>query len=564
MNAIVSGGVPDGTVTANLGGPPRSRAYVTFGVSPYHAGSSGTQELSGWHPRLRSPDAEILPSRDKAVARSRDLDRNNPWINGAVTKKADAIVGSNIRLRAKPDFAAIGMSAEWADEWSTRVEALWRTWANDPRFLCDVERHLNFGGMVWLGYVHWLLDGEACAVINMRARGGIFETCALILDPDRLANPEFKSDGDKDEFGNELMGGVAVDSETGAAVGCWVRRRHPSDVGLDWERQKPVFVPRESDRGRPIFVHAINKRRAHQHRSLGALTPSMGTMKGLDTYGRYEIQAAQRNQAYGMYVESPFDSEFVRQALAPAGDEDGDATELLTGYQALRLAFHEKTDVSMEGVPLAQLVPGETIKSVAPTNPSTNFEPFMAFQLGSVASPFGLASEQFTGRWAGVNYSNARMIYNEADRGWTSERFKFTQAFCTPIYAAWIEEAVARDLVEVPGGKMMFYVWRAALTQAEWLGPPRGIIDKLKEGKGDEVDRDGFVSTLEKQCADRGLDWRDVLYQRKREMAEMERYGLLSAPATGNAGGGNDDADEPDPAANNDAADAAEMRGEDA
>lgn len=550
MSDLIAGGMPAGTITASVNAVPRSRALVSLGVSPYHAGSSGTQELAGWHPSLRSPDAEVLPSRDKVVARSRDLDRNNPWINGAVTKKADAIVGSNIRLRAKPDFAAMGQSAEWSDEWSMKVEAMWRTWANDPRFLCDVERHLNFGGMVKLAYIHWLLDGEACAVINMRERGGMFATCALVLDPDRLSNPDGRPDDDT------IRGGIEIDPETGAAVAYHVRRSHPAEVGPNWNGHKWTRVERESDRGRPLFVHAINKRRAHQHRSVGALTPSMGRMKNLDTYDRYELGAALRNQAYGMYVESPFDSEFVRQALAPAG-EGGD--DLLSEYQDMRLAFHEATDVSLQGVPLAHLAPGEQIKSVQSTNPTTNYEAFTSFNLSAVSSPFGLASEQVTGRWAGVNYSNARMIVNEANRGWQSERFSFTQAFCTPIYAAVLEELVARDMIEVPGGKMMFYVWRAALTQAEWIGPARGSIDKLKEGKGDEIDRLGFVGTLEAHCAERGLDWRDVLYQRKRELEEMRRYGLTpDEAATGNGGGGADD--DPDPAADPNADDRAEAR----
>ncbi|MEA3044567.1 MAG: hypothetical protein QOH47_2405 [Sphingomonadales bacterium] len=589
MAGVVAGGAPAGTVKASIAAPPGRRGYVSFGLNTaYQAGSHGSQELSGWHPRLRSSDAEILPSRDKVVARSRDLDRNNPWINGAVTKKADAIVGSNIRLKAKPDFLAMGQTAEWADEWAMKVEALWRTWANDPRFLCDVERHLTFGGLVRLAYIHWLLDGEACAVINMRDRGGPFETCVLVLDPDRLSNPVGKSDADKDEFGNELRGGVAADPETGAAVGYWVRRSHPGDVGNTFEGQKHTFVPRENERGRPIFIHAVNKRRAHQHRSLGVLTPSMGRMKNLDTYDRYEIQAAMRNQAYGMYIESPFDSEFVRQAIAPAGDENENGVEILSDYQALRLAFHEATDVSMAGVPLANLVPGEKVVTVAPTNPTTNFTAFTDFQLGAVSSPFGLASEQMTGRWAGVNYSNARMIKNEANRGWTSERFSFCTAFCSPVYATALEEFVARDMIDVPGGQAMFYVHYAALTRCEWLGPPSGSIDKLKEGKGDQIDRDGFVGTLEAHCAERGLDWREVLWQRKREQEALIGYGLVPDPAAapdpaaggenGAAGGADNGATgrqptgalaleyDPsgDPWGDNDVADAREARGEDA
>lgn len=533
-------------ISTRVSGPPGASALCApvLGASPYQAASTGTQELAGWHPTLRSSDAEVLPAREKIVARSRDLDRNNGWVQGGIDKKADAIVGSNIRLRCRPNFAAMGMSAEWADEWSTKVEALFSLWANDPRMLCDVERHQQFGGMVRTAYIHWLLDGEAAAAIYfIDGRGAMMSTAALVVDPDRISNPDGNQDGLQLD-GTELRGGVELD-EYGAARAYWVRNRHPGEVGTTVEAQKWTRVPREGPTGRPLFVHAIRKRRAHQHRSVGVLSANMGRMKNLDTYDRYELGAALRNQAFGLYVESPFDSDFVREALAPAGDGD-DETEMLSGYQGLRAAYHEKTDVRINGVPLAHLLPGEKINQVSANNPTTNFEAFQTAQLGAVASPIGLATEQFSGRWNGINYSNARTLTNETWRGWMSERHTFTQAYCTPIFAAWLEEAVARDLVEVPGGKGMFYVFRAALTRCEWIGPARGTIDKLKEGKGDEIDRNGMVSTLEAQCAERGLDWRDVLYQRKREMVEMERYGLLpAAPATGNAGGGND-ADDPD------------------
>lgn len=534
---------------------------LSLGAAAYHAGSYGSQELAGWHPTLQSPDAEVLPSRDKAVARARYLDRNNGYVHGAITKKADAIVGSNLRLRAKPDFTAMGMDAEWADRLSTKIEGLWRMWANDPGFYCDVERHTNFGGLVRLAYIHWALDGEACGVVYMLERGGPFETSVLVLDPDRLSNPDGKPDNEK------LRGGVEIDVSTGAAIAYHVRKAHPADVGSEWKSAKWTRVPRERPPGRPLFVHAINKRRAHQHRSLGVLTPAMGRMRMLDTADRYELGAMLRNQSYGMYVESPFDSEFVRQALAPIGDGDESLGDL-SAYQQLRLSFHEATDVSLQGVPLAHLAPGEAIKSVSATAPTTNYESFHTNQVGGVASPMGLATEQVTGRWAGVNYSNARMIVNEANRGWTSERYSFTQAFCTPLYAAWLEEVIALDYLEDElrpiGGKAMFKVWRAALTQAEWIGPPRGSIDKLKEGKGDQIDRDGMVATMEQHCAERGFDWRDVLYQIKREREEMRRFGLLEGqPATGGGGEPGGGAPDPDREADNDEADRREMAGED-
>jgi lambda family phage portal protein len=236
----------------------------------------------------------------------------------------------------------------------------------------------------------------------------------------------------------------------------------------------------------------------------------------------------------------------MQQSMAPDDDED-----YLTANEEndlVRADFYGKADLTFEGVRVAVVPTGDELATVEAQRPATNFKAFERAVLNSVASALGLSGEQVSNDWEGINYSSARTLLNEIWRGLNADRRLFTQSFCTPIYAAWLEEAVARDLVEVPGGKAMFYVWRDALTQCDWVGPGRGTIDPLKEANAGQINRAGFISTLELDAAEQGQDWRQLLWQRKREKVEMEKYGLEEAPlagAQGNAGGGNDNADEP-------------------
>lgn len=551
--SLTAGGTPTGTIDVKIAASaPRARAYAPMlGVGPYHAGSHGTQELAGWHPSLRSPDAEVLPSRDKVVARARDLDRNNGWAQGGITRRTDAVIGANIRLRARPDFIAMGLGpdgAEWADQWARNVEALWRCWTRDPRNLCDVERHLQFGGLVRLAYQHYAIDGEAAAALYfIPERGGVMSTAVAVIDPDRLSNPDGKPDG-RDLDGTDFRGGVELD-RYGAARAYWVRNSHPGEVGMTWEAHRWTRVPREGPSGRPLFVHAINKRRAHQHRSIGLLSSVMGRMKMLDRYDATELQAAITNAVFGLYVTSPFDSDFVREALAPSGEE-GDVS--FDSYQAGRIAYHEKADIRMEGVSIAHMYPNEKIETIAPTRPNTNFAPFENAVLGSIASAMGISREQLSQDWTGINYSSARTLLNEIWRGFMADRLLFTQAFCTPIYSAWLEEAVARDLVEVPGGKAMFYVYRSALCQAEWIGPGKGWVDPKKEAEAAEIRMRLGLSSQDDECSEQGKDADEVRWQRKRDQVENEKYGL-TAPEQPQAAASDEPADP-------DAADRAEDR----
>lgn len=554
MNELIAGGVPGGNIAVSLGGPPKARASTSLALGhfPYHSSSYGSQELAGFHPPLRAADAEVLPARDKTVARSRQIDRNNGLVNGGVDRRVDAVVGANIWLTATPDFAAIGMSAEWADEWAMQVEAQFRCWANSSRFLCDVERQLQFGGMVRLAYQHYVIDGEAAAPIYyIDDRGGIYATAVLILDPDRISNPDGKTDG-KQLDGSDLRGGVELD-DYGAARAYWVRNSHPSDVGPGWDRNKWTRVPREGGTGRPLFVHAINKRRAHQHRSIGRLAAVMSRIQSQSLADKTELQAQITNAIFGLYAKTGRSSREMAQSMAPIDDGQGGYTDVE------RADFYEQADLTFGGVHVAVVPKEDEIATIESTRAGTNFVAFQNYIIRAIASSLGISYEQLSNDWSGINYSSARTLLNEVWRGLLADRHLFTQSFCTPIYAAWLEEAVARDMIKVPGGKAMFYVHRDALTQCQWIGPGRGVIDPKKEADGRKTDRDDYASNLVIDCAEQGRDFRQVLWGAKRVQREMERYGFTPKPAAGNAGGGNDDASEPD---DPDAADRAEMRGE--
>ncbi|HEY1486372.1 MAG TPA: phage portal protein, partial [Micromonosporaceae bacterium] len=111
----------------------------------YDSAEIGSQEMGEWFPGLRSPDHEINRDRNRMVARSRDLVRNDGWGTGSVNRIVDNAVGAQFRLSANPDFLALrtfdnAFDATWADEFSQTVEAGWRLYADDPARYCDVTR----------------------------------------------------------------------------------------------------------------------------------------------------------------------------------------------------------------------------------------------------------------------------------------------------------------------------------------------------------------------------------------------------------------------------------------
>lgn len=489
-------------------------ASISYGSRAYEAGRNDSRDMGSWQPPLASPDAEILYSRDKITARARDMDRNSAWFHGGVDMRTDAVIGAKIRLEARPDFEAMGRTAEWAEEWAVKTEARFRSWANDSRCLCDVERHLQFGGLARLAYTHYVIDGEACAAIYDLDRGGSNSTAVLIVDPDRLSNKDNAPDSDK------LRGGVRLD-ERGAAIGYDVRVNHPNDVTNSWDTFRWETIPREGETGRPRFVHAFSKRRAQQRRGVSDLATAIPRGKMLDRYDKAELEAALWNAVNAFVIESPFTDKEVQEALAPISD-DCKAT-----YAQNLLEYRERNKVAIgNGVQGLHLVPGEKASMLSAERPAGNFPAFESAVLRSISPLFKLSHPQFANDWTGINYSSARTLLNEIWRGLMADRHLFSQMFLAPIYAAWLEMEIAMGMVKVPGGPLNFYKFRAALTASEWIGPGRGKIDPVKESTAGDMDLAANRSSLQMQTAEQGVDVRDVMLQRSREMAMAKRLGL--------------------------------------
>lgn len=500
--------------------PPKQKA-LSGGGRAFDAGRMDTAETVNWLPTNNDPNDEILDSREKVVARARDLGRNHPVIAGAIDRRAESVVGAKIRLEAQPSFEALGLDAEWADEWSTTTEAKFTVWGQDYRFLCDAHMQSTFGGMVETAYRHWWVDGDALAVIKMLPRGGKYQTAIELIDPDRLTNPDGVADNTLLSNGNKIVQGVELD-RNGAAVAFHFRVTHPASTGFDTDTFRWERIARFGKTGRPQVVHAYKRQRAAQRRGISRIVASIQRIKQFDRYDKAEIEAALLNAVMAAVVESPLPTADVAPALAPA-DEEADGS---SWSYAAQFAYRLKNKIKGVGTRITHLLPGEKLTFQRAERPSQNYPEFQATGLRSIAANFGLSYAQLSQNWADINYSSARTMLNEIWRGLIHDRWMFTQSFCTPIYAAWLEEAVAIGEVKVPGRAMNFYKWRPELCMCEWMGPGRGSIDPLKEATANEFELNAGTTNLSMIADSNGTDHRIVLLGQARDKRLREKLGL--------------------------------------
>jgi lambda family phage portal protein len=506
--------------------PYRASMLNGGGRTPYDAADIYSGAMADWQPYLWSPDGELNMYRDRIVSRVRDLVRNDGWASGAVTRTLDNAIGANFRPIAKPDYRALALytgnkafDAKWADEFGRAAEANWRIWANDPGRYCDAQRSMTVAQIMRLAFRHKIVDGDALAQVMWlpervdigRAR---YATTIQVIDPDRLSNPQLRFDQ------MTMRGGVEVD-ELGAAVAYHIRRAHQGDwfnaaKSVSWDR-----IPRETNWGRPIIVHDFDHDRAAQHRGgAGMLAPVLQRLKMLVRYDSAELDAAIINAVFSAYVESPFDAQFVEQALG------GDGAEL-NAYQQGRSEFHNERKLKLGDSRMPILYPGESITTVNAARPTSNFGDFEGAVLRNASAATGLSAQQISNNWSDVNYSSARGALLEAWKTLNRRRIEFGHGFGQPIWAAHMEEQFEVDNLPLPNGAPDFMECRTAYSAAKWMGPGRGWIDIVKERQGAVLGMDSGLSTLEQECAENGgEDWEENLDQRARELEAYKERGL--------------------------------------
>nr|WP_246733935.1 phage portal protein [Oharaeibacter diazotrophicus] len=483
--------------------------------------------MAGWYPPLWSPDAAWLPERNLSIARIRDMVRSEGWAQAVCDRFVDLSVGSTFRLSSKPNARLLGIDVDAARDLGQRIEERWRVYAEDPTFRCDAQRRLKFVAYMGLSARHLVRDGEATTLLRwMPRRGWAYATAFQAIDPDRLSTPAGMMDGDR------LRGGVELDAD-GAPIAYHFRRRHPHDVGVAsdpfaWDRVERWDMVAGWER--PKVLHVYEMLSAEQTRGVSKLVAGLVKSRLLSRYSESEVKAAALNGSIVGAFYTELGPEFASEVLGGGAggrgvDWDGWATSRARYYDGRR---------TMSDARFITAFPTDKLEmNVNPRN-VVGYPAFQAAFLQNFAASLGISYEQLSMDWSKTNYSSARAALNEVWRTITRFRSLLADGLAQPIFTAWLEDAIDIGDIELPPGAPSFYDAPYAYTQAEWIGPPRGYVDPVKEAQAARERIAAKISTLEREIAEQGGDLMLNLAQLAREEALVAEMlpGLVAAGAT--------------------------------
>lgn len=486
-----------------------SRMRGMMASTAYRAASSTEQDMAGWNPFLGSADADWSFDRDEVVSRVSDLLRNDAAASAARDRRTDMVVGSGLRLQARIDHDALGIDRKTAKKINRAIEREWRAFAGDPFKRSDLERRNSVGAIMRLSALEQFRTGECLIALRWKPeRGARYATALQLIDSDRLSNPNNRMDNE------QVTGGVERDGD-GAPIAYHIQNTHPGDIfsmaaagRWTWTREER-FTPH----GRPKIIHAFEAQRINQARGVPDMAPVVNRFKMLTRYADAEVASAVVNASFAAFIKTGHSVEAAEASLFTSNE----LKERDEAYGSLR----------MNGARIPALAPGDEVDIPDSSREHGGFTSFMVAFLQSIAATLGLSYEQLSMDFSRTNYSSARAALNEVWRSVQRRRDGFIDQVVTWIYLAFLEEALDRH-IDVPDDIPGFWEAPAAWARADWLGPPRGFIDPVKEAQGSELRVRNMISTRTREAAEQGLDFEAVLDEIASEKEEMDARGITA------------------------------------
>lgn len=464
-----------------------------------------------WHPSLREANDDVKTAWRLATSRSIDSIQNNGWLAGAVDHSVASVVGSDLRLNAKPNAEALGWTQDQANAWARKTEARFSMWADNPR-ACDAGARFRFGQLCAQAYRHWMPTGEILATLPFNRReGSQWGTKIRLLPAWRMCNRSAEPD---------LISGVRIDRSSAPRS---YLLNIKNDIGGYYERE----VPARDNYGRPLVVHIFDGE-PDQVRGISQFTPILKVTKQFDQLADATLTAAIAQAVLVAMFKTPApDAEALAAMLGPgdravATDNGVDLKTLVS----CKADWYKETDVNLNiGGKIIHGFPGDEMQFFRNETPNTTYEPFTRFLLRECSRVLAMTYEEFSGDYSSATFS---LIKFGTAVNWPRVLFRrkhIVGPFAQAAYEAWLEEDIEIGGTEFPGGVDGFLVNREAAAQANWIGPARPQPDDLKAAESAaEWQKVGVPDGI--VFGELGLDVDDVYEQLKREKDRRAALGI--------------------------------------
>lgn len=485
-------------------GTPVDRSAM-FGDTSWN-GASGGREMEDLVASRGSADADLQGEHEELAYRSRDADRNSPVAHSAIMASVSNVVGTGFLFVPNVDYLFLGKSREWAIEVNRMIKTRFRAWYNSTDI--DATGIDNGHGLTALALRSVLTSG-GLGVVPIYEPGGLsgYGTKLHFIEIDRLSTPHYEQDGEN------YRGGIGFD-EYGKPLFYDIQNSHPGDalIGLSADMNTWTRIPAETSWGRQRFLHVFDKERIDVSRGVSALARVLPRLHTFDKLTQNTLQKEFANSLVGLILKTNMNWDQVKKLFSSA-----------EAY----LKYRKSNQPKLGPASVLTVAPGEDVVPFSPGRPGSDYDAFSVNIMREIAAGMNVPYEIAMSAFSGMNYSNARVMLAEAWRKFSTSRQWLISRFNKPVLRLWIEEEAERgeipdldpdELFDRPG-------FMDAWTRSDWIGSGRDYIDPKKESESETIRLGNFTTNLQLVCAERGLDWEEVLEQAayERDVFEARR-----------------------------------------
>ena len=445
----------------------------------YYAAADRGRKKGGWSATNATGEVTNRPERDIVRARARHLEANDDMLKAVVLDLERNVVGTGITLQAR----VRDQDGNDREELNNAIERAWRRWSRPEN--CTVTGNMTLWEVCQMAVRRRYVDG-GILVLKTYA-GGAFRL--QLLEVDDLDTSILKHGG------NRVVGGVEID-EYNRPVAYHLRRQEVSGL---WSG-KVVRV----DAGRVIYLPHFT--RCSQIREMSPAASSLPRIDDINLLVEAALKKEQSQACYMLAIKTDSPAAGGIGRGMPAAAPGSGAPEYPEEYIAPGMIKH--------------LRPGESVEPIVPSGVSSTADAMIRTVQRQAGAGAGLSYEAVSRDMSQVNYSSARQGMLQDRKTYGELQQYLIDHFLEPVYREWLSWAVLTGQVVIPdyAGDPERY------QEAVWIPPGWEWIDPLKEANANARALETGQTTLQKICAARGEDWRELLEQRAREIAWLKEF----------------------------------------
>jgi lambda family phage portal protein len=374
-----------------------------------------------------------------------------------------------------------------ADEVNEVIESRWNEWASE---VCLAEKLHTMS-------LSKVIDGEAFALFISRADDPNFYN-SVKLDIKPIECDQVTTPGGMYSFAKtNWVDGILFD-QWGNPETYHVLKEHPGDM-FAWAGEA------ENIRAQNV-LHWFRGDRPQQARGIPEITPALPLFAQLRRYTLAVIEAAETAADFACVIQT---DSMPDSDSAPSG-QYGTAFETMEIDKGMMIT-------APAGYRMAQF---------QPTQPTAMHDTFCKTILKEIFHCLNMPYAVGSGDYADDSYSSGRLGKQTYMRGVKVQRSHMNYKLLDRIFAAWLDQAVM-----IPGYLPRMPSDSIREIPHQWFFRDDVFVDPLKDAEADAAELLNNTTTLAEKCAERGLDYRSVIKQRAKEVAELKAAGLVVEPA---------------------------------